>query len=145
MRQFGKLPEKEKARIRPGSYAVIERDEKILVVQIIGWGEYFLPGGGIDPGESEEEALKREALEETGYSITINNKIGTVADYIYFSPADRWYNKIGHFYIAESGEQDIDLIIEEDHKTVWLPIKEAAERLHLGGHRWAVMEYIAIK
>lgn len=32
-------------------------------------GMYALPGGGINKGESREEAAKREFLEETGYEV----------------------------------------------------------------------------
>lgn len=32
-------------------------------------GEYKFPGGGVDPGEAWEEALRREVMEETGLVI----------------------------------------------------------------------------
>lgn len=55
--------------LRTGVYAVAEREKKLLVVvQQLGphKGKFDLPGGGIESGESIEEALKREMLEETG-------------------------------------------------------------------------------
>lgn len=38
-------------------------------------------GGGVEEGESEEEALKREIEEELGYEVEVICKIGVVSDY----------------------------------------------------------------
>jgi len=54
--------------IRRGAVAVIVRDERLLVIcraaGIAAPGAYCFPGGHIEPGESEEEALVRELREE---------------------------------------------------------------------------------
>ncbi len=52
--------------------AIIIRDGHILVMRRNKFGDkyYTLPGGGIDVGETAEEALKRELLEETGFTVT---------------------------------------------------------------------------
>jgi 8-oxo-dGTP pyrophosphatase MutT (NUDIX family) len=46
-------------------------DQQLVLIRIYrhGLGEvhYELPGGCIDPGESPEDAARREAVEETGY------------------------------------------------------------------------------
>ncbi|WP_433792823.1 NUDIX domain-containing protein [Actinoplanes sp. CA-252034] len=51
--------------------AVIVRDGRVLMVhersRRSGGGEWWtLPGGGLRPGETAEEALRREVFEETG-------------------------------------------------------------------------------
>lgn len=53
---------------RHGVVAVVVRDERFLVIRraagIAAPGKYCFPGGGIESGESEDEALRREFLEE---------------------------------------------------------------------------------
>ncbi|HVW38496.1 MAG TPA: NUDIX domain-containing protein [Pirellulales bacterium] len=53
---------------RRGAVAVIERSGALLVIRrsqaVVAPGAYCFPGGGIEPGESEEQALVRELLEE---------------------------------------------------------------------------------
>lgn len=44
---------------RPGVYAVMENGHKQVALIEISSG-YLLPGGGIDPGETEIDSLKRE-------------------------------------------------------------------------------------
>lgn len=54
--------------LRHGVVAVIVRDQQFLVIRravgIAAPGKYCFPGGGIEPGEAEEVALRRELLEE---------------------------------------------------------------------------------
>ena len=49
-----------------------ERDGQILLLKRAGGalsGQWFLPGGAVDPGEGPEEAARRELLEESGLEI----------------------------------------------------------------------------
>ena len=61
--------------------AVICRGDKIFATQR-GYGDYKdwweFPGGKIEPGESPEQALKREILEELAAEISVGRKIMTV-------------------------------------------------------------------
>ena len=53
-----------------GAATVIVRDERVLLVRhTYGELNWEIPGGGADPGESAEEAARREALEETGVTL----------------------------------------------------------------------------
>lgn len=42
---------------------------------------YKLPGGGIDEGESPEEAFLREIIEETGYEAEVVRELGVVEEH----------------------------------------------------------------
>jgi len=50
--------------VRIGVYAVIIRDNKILLAR--QWDGYSIIGGGVEKGETLEEAFVREVEEETG-------------------------------------------------------------------------------
>jgi len=52
---------------------IIDEEGKVLIVRINeemgGAGMWDIPGGGIEKGETAEQALKREVFEETGLKI----------------------------------------------------------------------------
>ena len=57
--------------------AILFRGQSVLMVSS-RQGDYKFPGGGVEPGESEREALKREVREETGYTdLVIGPCVGT--------------------------------------------------------------------
>jgi 8-oxo-dGTP diphosphatase len=43
-----------------------------------GRGQWSVPGGKVEPGESDEAAVRREVAEETGLSVTVGRLVGTV-------------------------------------------------------------------
>jgi len=71
------------APLRVGCAAVIfdETGEKVLLTRRADNSEWCLPGGGMDAGESAEEACIREVWEETGLTVEVTRLIG-----IYTSP-----------------------------------------------------------
>ncbi|QWU46123.1 NUDIX domain-containing protein [Bacillus sp. NP247] len=60
--------------------AIIIQDGKIALIKRVREGEvYFVfPGGGIEEGETPEEATKREVYEELGVHIQMGHLIATV-------------------------------------------------------------------
>ena len=51
---------------RPSARGIIIREGKIAMVHSLKYDYYKFPGGGIDSGESNLDALMREVEEETG-------------------------------------------------------------------------------
>jgi len=61
----------EKAR------AVILKDGEVAFIKNLSNGDITIPGGGVDEGETKEEAAKREAFEETGIHVNVIEPIET--------------------------------------------------------------------
>jgi 8-oxo-dGTP diphosphatase len=72
------------ARFRIGVFAVIERDGRYLLARRRDIGWWNLAGGGMEYGETVEEALAREVREEIGCAIAIRRLVG-----VYSKPRKR--------------------------------------------------------
>ncbi|MFB6147763.1 MAG: NUDIX domain-containing protein, partial [Candidatus Nanohaloarchaea archaeon] len=88
-------------------------------VLAIDTGDYLmLPGGGVESGESFEEAAERETLEETGVSIDIEEELV------------EQQNSVGGvekvFLAAPQGE---DKSSHWEGKKQWISLEEAKNRL----------------
>ena len=99
--------------------AVIREGDRILATQR-GYGEYKdfweFPGGKIEPGETPEEALRREIREELDTEIAVGQKAATVEyDYPEFHLSmDCFFAEV----IRGS------LVLKEHEAAKWLPKNE---------------------
>lgn len=126
---------------RDGAYVIIERndDDKIAIATD---GTWFFLGGGIEQGETELEALKRELLEESGYSIKnikYFDKVTSWADGGKRGPLD----VTATFYVAKF-DKKVTEPIEKDHKVLWVDPKEYVKKLYHEYQRYILKEYIKI-
>lgn len=98
---------------RTGVYGIAKDAGKILVVvQEKGpyKGRYDLPGGGIEFGETIEEALRREFLEEVGM------EFAHMALFDNFSTVVEYFHQIGLIYTV-SGLKKVQV---EGMKHTWI-------------------------
>src|SRR5688572_2850561 len=57
-------------RLTVGVRAVLLDDRKVLLIKHTYLPGWQFPGGGVEPGETAEQAAAREVLEETGYAVS---------------------------------------------------------------------------
>ncbi len=124
---------------RPTAFAVAERDGAIAVVHIVrADGTYFdLPGGALDPGEDDVQALVREWGEETSLVVEPARLLGRGSQYMLKVGGEAVNNRAALFEARITGE-DPALKIEDDHELRWLSPLEAVALLRHPLHAWAV-------
>lgn len=105
---------------RPGAYAILERNGKVLLThQSQPQPEYQLPGGGVDAGEQVLPALHREVLEETGWRIGFLRRLGVFRRFTFMPEYDLWAEKLCHIYFARPTLQRSQPT-EPNHRAVWM-------------------------
>ena len=99
--------------------AIILRERRIFATQR-GYGEWKdwweFPGGKIEPGESPEDALKREIREELATEIEVDELLTTV-EYDYPK-----FHLMMHCYLCTIISGDLSLLEHEDAR--WLALDE---------------------
>jgi 8-oxo-dGTP diphosphatase len=121
-------------RRREGAYAVIP-DGNGRVAMARYREQLHLPGGGIDEGESHEQALLREVREETGLVVAIDRWFGEADEYAW-SESLGPFLKAGRFALAHvvgyAGEP------VAGHTLVWATVPEVEKDVVGPSQTWAV-------
>ena len=103
------------------------RDE-LLFIRRADSGNYALPGGGMDVGESMTDTAIRECLEETGYHIDIDGLVGIftnpghVIHYLSNGEVRQEFAVVYHGHVTGGTARTDD----ESTELVWVPRAEAA-------------------
>lgn len=128
IRRFGTPPKKGLPyRDRPGAYAILLREGKVLLTfQEAPVPEFQIPGGGVDPGESLIPALRREVMEETGWSIGAPLRLGAFRDFVYMPDYGIHANKLCHIFLARPALK-WSAPTEKGHHACWVTPGEALD------------------
>lgn len=124
---------------RPGAYAIIRRNEDNKI-GIVTDGDFFFLGGGIEEGETELEALKRELIEESGYTLKNIHKFDEVGEFGY-AKGKGYLQMISYVYIAEFDEKVAEPI-EKDHIVLWVNPEDYVGKMFREWQEYILKQYI---
>jgi len=142
--QFG-APEPGRAYPdRPAAFGILERDGLIALVEVTTPGKDLwrdLPGGGIDPGETPEQAVVREFGEETGLRVAPGRTF-LRADQFFINGDGDDFNVRGVFMTTIFTVEAPGLKIEDDHQLIWRTPLEAIAQVRREAHAWAIAAWL---
>jgi 8-oxo-dGTP diphosphatase len=115
-------------RIRAGIVLIQDNNVALIERHRAGLNYYVFPGGGVDDGESPEEAAIREAMEELGVEVAIKQKaavihLGEKSRQVYFL-VEQTGGEFGTGIGEEYTDADPHSPEEGIYIPVWMPIEE---------------------
>lgn len=118
--------------VRNSAKAIVISEGRILVNRCESrFGDYFtLPGGGQRAGEMLTETVKRELLEETGYSVTPVRMSG-IYERISEGRDEGLCHKIYFIFLCKLDSSERKKPTETDRFQIgaeWIPLRDVASR-----------------
>lgn len=141
--QFGTAASGLDYRLRATAFGLVVQAGRLACVRVDrGEGSYFdLPGGAVDGDETEEQAVVREFLEETGMHVRPLSRIAEASQYFRKSDGEP-INNTGGFWTVEPLSLDPAAKVEADHELVFLDPHQALAQLRHDAHAWAVAAWL---
>jgi 8-oxo-dGTP diphosphatase len=128
-------------------FGIAERRGQIALICVNREGLppiHDLPGGEVEPGESEGRALEREYAAETGLNVHIGEEVLRADQFMFKSDGEPVNNHCILATAVVDGE-DPEQKIDEDHILVWKDPLEALGLLRLESQAWAVACWIRLQ
>lgn len=112
---------------RVSIYALIFKDNNLLILKNKTEKLCDIPGGGVELNETLAEALQREAMEEAGASIIMGEFVHLKQDYFYHSGQKAFFKTIQLFYTANLRQELTEPTEKKTEWVKWVPLNKISE------------------
>ena len=119
---------------RHGAYLIPIQNDCVAVISTNKG--YFLIGGGIQAGESKEDAITRECMEETGWLCTVEEFVCSAEAYLEHPTIGHFHPK-QYYYLGKLTMQTSNPI-ESGHYLKWISYENIRGNLFLEMQNWAL-------
>lgn len=136
MREFGVRDPSAIYIPRPSSYALIRRADGCFAFVEGQETKLYLPGGGVETGESPKAALLREIAEEIGWEAQLGAVVSRAKQYL-FAPGE------GHVVLASryfTARLTAPRPTAGEHALLWLHPAAAVPRLARESDIWVLSQ-----
>jgi 8-oxo-dGTP pyrophosphatase MutT (NUDIX family) len=122
-------------RIRAGIVLIKENNVALIERYRVGFHYYIFPGGGVDEGESPEQAAIREAMEELGIDVAIKQKVADV--HLGYKSRQFYFlvEQTGGEFGTGTGEEFESSNLDNPQKgmyiPIWMPIDELPQHTNI--------------
>lgn len=121
--------------VRTAVRSIIVRGNSVAMVKSRTKGFYQFPGGGIDPGETHEQALIRETLEEVGLTVMSHTirPLGIVKEVRASQfAAQTIFDQTSYYYFADAEDKVHEQVLEDYEKDLgytleWVDMDKARQ------------------
>ena len=125
----------ENELVRKAVRGIAFKNGKLLMIESKMAGDYKFPGGGVEKGETEFDALIREVREESGHNVS---KIGHIVFRIIETSKDKEldntkFKMVSDYYLCEV-DDGVDSLSLDDYERemgfspIWIGIEEAVKK-----------------
>jgi 8-oxo-dGTP pyrophosphatase MutT (NUDIX family) len=112
---------------RVSAYLLIIHEHKLLVIKNRTEKLFDIVGGGIEFGETIEEALQREAMEEAGAKIQLGALLHAEVDWFYHRTKQQYYQTMQLFYLSALGGELVEPTEADIEAVYWVSAGELAQ------------------
>jgi len=128
----GYEPKDNSERPRTAARAIVTKRGLVALLNVSKHKYYKLPGGGVEDGETVQQGLEREVLEETGCRIRVKGEVGEIIEH----RSHIGEVQTSHCFLAEVVREGKPSFTDEElaagFELVWAPLKKAIELVGKG-------------
>jgi 8-oxo-dGTP pyrophosphatase MutT (NUDIX family) len=132
----------KQGKLRLGcSAAIFDEDRRILLTRRSDNGQWCLPGGAMESGETAAEACEREVLEETGLSVRVRRLVGVYShsDQLVVYPDGGKFQIVALHFEAEVASGELGLS-NETTDFGYFTLQETQSMDMIGRHKERVID-----